>query len=210
MKLCVTSWSFPLCTLSEVVGIVKALGINAVDVSFFYASGLSRAKVLEKPKAVAKEIAALGVEASNFYFLFGGSLEERNLASAKDLEANIEDFKKALRFCREANIPSVMVLPGVMNPGQSRAQAIDQSAQSLQALLPIAQRAGVTLAIEPHVHSILESPALVLELLGQVPGLKLVLDYAHFACLGYRQEEIDVLAPYAAHIHLRQAKMGAL
>jgi sugar phosphate isomerase/epimerase len=60
------------------------------------------------------------------------------------------------------------------------------------------------------VHSYLESPNLTLELLGRVPGLKLVLDYAHFVCLGYRQEEIDLLAPHAAHVHLRQARMGAL
>ncbi|MEO1018889.1 MAG: TIM barrel protein, partial [Pseudomonadota bacterium] len=68
----------------------------------------------------------------------------------------------------------------------------------------------VTLTIEPHVHSYLESPSLVLRLLDQVEGLKLTLDYAHFACLGYRQEEIDPLAPHAAHVHLRQARPGAL
>jgi sugar phosphate isomerase/epimerase len=50
----------------------------------------------------------------------------------------------------------------------------------------------------------------VLQLLEQVPGLKLTLDYAHFVCLGYRQEDIDVLAPHAAHVHLRQARPGAL
>ena len=68
----------------------------------------------------------------------------------------------------------------------------------------------MTLTVEPHVHSFTESPALVLDLLGRVPGLKLTLDYAHFVCLGYRQEEIDALAPHAAHVHLRQAKPGFL
>ena len=36
------------------------------------------------------------------------------------------------------------------------------------------------------------------------------LDYAHFVCLGYRQDEIDPLAAHAAHVHLRQARPGAL
>jgi sugar phosphate isomerase/epimerase len=44
----------------------------------------------------------------------------------------------------------------------------------------------------------------------QATGVKLALDYSHFACLGYRQDEIDPLAPHAGHVHLRQAKMGAL
>ncbi len=41
-------------------------------------------------------------------------------------------------------------------------------------------------------------------------GIGLALDYAHFACLGYRQDEIDPLAPFAVHVHLRQARMGVL
>ena len=66
------------------------------------------------------------------------------------------------------------------------------------------------LTVEPHVHSFLETPALALDLLSRVPGLKLTLDYAHFICLGWRQDEIDAPAPHAAHVHLRQARPGAL
>ncbi len=210
MKLSVTSWSFPACTLIEVAGIARVLGIPAIDLSYFYASGLNRAALLEHPETLAAEVASLGVEVGNFYHLFGEGLEGRNLALDSSLHENLEDFKKVMRFCQVAKIPSVMVLPGIINPGQTRRAALEQSAKSLQALLPIAQDSGVILATEPHVHSYLESPALTLELLTQVPGLKLVLDYAHFVCLGYRQDEIDSLLPHAAHLHLRQARMGVL
>jgi sugar phosphate isomerase/epimerase len=210
MKLSLTSWSFPACNLSEVTGIARALGIEFIDLSYFYASGLNRTALLEQPEKLAAELEVMGVQASNLYHLFGAGLEDRNLALGSSLPENLKDFKKVVRFCQHAKIPSVMVLPGVINPGQSRLAALEQSATSLQALLPIAQTAGITLAIEPYVHSYLESPSLTLELLARVKGLKLVLDYAHFVCLGYRQEEIDVLAPHAAHVHLRQARMGAL
>jgi sugar phosphate isomerase/epimerase len=40
--------------------------------------------------------------------------------------------------------------------------------------------------------------------------LKLTLDYAHFACMGFPQTEIDPLARHAAHVHMRQARPGAL
>jgi sugar phosphate isomerase/epimerase len=210
MKLSLTSWSFPACNLSEVTGIARALGIESIDLGYFYASGLNRAALLEHPEKLAAEVASLGVEIGNFYHLFGDGLEDRNLALNSSLPENLEDFKKVVHFCQIVKIPSVMVLPGIINPGQTRRSALEQSAKTLRALLPIAQDSGVTLAAEPHVHSYLESPALTLELLGKVPGLKLVLDYAHFVCLGYRQEEIDLLAPHAAHVHLRQARMGAL
>lgn len=210
MKLCVTSWSFPALTLPEVAGVARALGIAAVDVGLFYRASLDKAAVLADPEAAAAQLQGLGVGLSNLYWLFGDSLAERNLADPAARRANLADFARVLRFCRAAAIPSVMLLPGVLNPGQGRDEALAASAEALRGLLPMAQEAGVTLAVEPHVHSYCESPALALALLERAPGLRLVLDYAHFVCLGYRQEEIDPLAPHAAHVHLRQARPGAL
>ena len=36
MKLSVTSWSFPQCSLKECIGISKLLSINAIDIGYFY------------------------------------------------------------------------------------------------------------------------------------------------------------------------------
>ena len=210
MKLGATSWSFPHCTLREIIGILKSLGIGAVDVGFFYLSALAKEALLADPSGVADSIKAHGVELSSLYYLFGGSLEARNLADPDSLEANVRDFEKVMAFCKAAEIPSIMLLPGVLNRLQSRQGALVQTVAALKELMPIAKAPGVIMTVEPHIHSYLESPPLVLELINQVPGLKLTLDYAHYVCLGYRQEEIDALAPHAAHVHLRQARPGAL
>jgi sugar phosphate isomerase/epimerase len=210
MKLSTTSWSFPYCTLKEITDILKALGIDAVDLGFFYAANIGKENLLASPKKLANELKKHGITYSNLYYLFGNTLAERNLASRQQQKENLSDFKHVMTFCKLLEIPTVMLLPGVINKGQGRKEALEQTAKNLNALMPIAKAAGVTLTIEPHVHSYLESPSLVLELLKRAPDLKLTLDYAHFVCLGYRQEEIDVLAPYAAHVHLRQARPGVL
>lgn len=210
MKLSLTSWSLRACSLEEAAGIAHVLGIGALDLGYFYGPALDKAALLADPDKAAERVRRLGVAVPSFYHLFGDSLAARNLADAGHLDANVADFRQVARFCRAAGIPTVFVLPGVVNPGQGRAQALAQSAASLNRLLPIAAEAGVMLTVEPHVHSYLESPALALELIERVPGLKLTLDYAHFACLGWRQDEIDVLAPHAAHMHMRQGKPGAL
>ena len=209
-KLSLTSWSLPACTLAEAAGIAKVLGIGGLDVGYFYGPALDKARLLAEPERVADEVRGLGVALPCLYHLFGASLADRNLADPRHLAANEADLRQAVRFCKAAGIGVVFVLPGVVNPGQGRKEALAESAASLRRLLPIAAEAGITLTIEPHVHSFLETPALTLELLSKVPGLKLALDYAHFVCLGYRQEEIDALAPYAGHVHLRQAKTGEL
>ncbi len=210
MRLSLTSWSLRACSLPEAVGIARALGIGALDLGYFYGPALDRGALLADPEGVAAQVSALGVATPSFYHLFGATLADRNLADPRHLDANRDDFAAAMRFCRAAGVPNVFVLPGVCNPGQGRAEAMAASAASLRALLPIARDAGVTLTVEPHVHSFLESPALTLELLERAPGLRLTLDYAHFVCLGWRQDEIDVLTPYAAHVHLRQARPGVL
>ena len=210
MRLGLTSWSLRACSTAEAVAIARALGFAGLDLGYFYGPALSKAAILADPEAAAREVRALGIAVPNFYHLFGDTLAGRNLADPKSLDRNAEDFAKVARFCEVAGIASVFVLPGVCNPGQSRAQALDASAASLATLLPLARRAGVTLTVEPHVHSYLESPDLVLDLIGRVPGLKLTLDYAHFTCLGQTQDRIDALAPHAAHVHVRQARPGAL
>ena len=210
MQIGLTSWSLRACSTVEAVGIARALGLQGLDLGYFYGPALSKHEVLADPAGMGRRVADLGIAVPCFYHLFGETLAGRNLADASALEQNRQDFAKVAQFCTAARIPTVFVLPGVCNRGQGRAEALAQSSASLRALLPIARDAGVTLTIEPHVHSFLESPALTLELLERVPGLKLTLDYAHFVCLGYRQEEIDPLAPHAAHIHVRQARPGAL
>ncbi len=210
MRLSLASWSLRACTLREAVGIARTLGFAGLDIGYFYGPALSRQRLLSDPEGLAREIRELGIAIPNLYHLFGDSLSDRNLAQSSSLDRNADDFARVIRFCQAACIPTVFVLPGVCNPGQGRPEALAQSARSLNALLPIARAAGVQLTIEPHVHSYAESPALVLELLRRVPGLKLTLDYAHFACLGYRQDEVDPLAPHAAHVHVRQARPGVL
>lgn len=210
MRLSLTSWSLRACTLPEAVAISKALGIDALDLGYFYGPALDKAALLAAPLQAAERVRELGIEVPNFYHLFGSSLADRNLADPGQRSRNDKDLAAVAQFCRAAEIPTIFVLPGVCNPGQGRGEALRQSAESLRRLVAITAEAGVQLTIEPHVHSFTESPQLVLDLLGEVPGLRLTLDYAHFVCLGWRQDEIDVLAPHAAHVHLRQARPGAL
>jgi len=211
MELSVTCWSFPELTLDEVTGVARAIGFQAIDLGYFYRSALDRRRVLDTPEAYGAELLArLPVKVANLYHLFGADVAERNLASPTARHENTADFRQALKFCKAVGAPTIFVLPGILNSGQSRGQALAETAESLKPLLEAGHAAGITVCVEAHVHSYLESPALAAELCARAPGLKLALDYAHFVVSGYRQDEIDALAPLAGHVHLRQARPGAL
>jgi sugar phosphate isomerase/epimerase len=211
MELSVTAWSFPQLNLVEVGAVAAAIGMPAIDIGYFYRSALDRQRLLREPEAYAETIAAsLPAKIANLYHLFGNDPVDRNLASPAGRDENLRDFRQALKFCKAAGVPTIFILPGVLNGAQSRRQALDETVESLKPLVAAAVEAGITLCVEPHVHSYLETPALAAEMCERAPGVKLALDYAHFAVSGYRQEEIDTLAPHAGHVHLRQARPGAL
>lgn len=210
MKLSVTSWSFPECSLSEVAGLSKLLHINAVDLGYFYRSALNKKRILENPGEIAEEVRNLNITIPCLYHLFGDDIRDRNLSQKESAKQNIKDLQSVTQFCKQAAIETIFILPGIINPGQSRREAMRVSAESLKEMMELCQKEGVSLAIEPHVHSYLEAPEMVLELLDKVKDLKVILDYAHFVCLGFTQTAIDPLIPFTKLIHLRQAKQGYL
>ena len=210
MKTTITSWSFPQLNLAEVAGLSKVLGLGGVDLGYFYRSSLDRQAMIENPIEYANSLKHLECEFPCLYHLFGDDLVHRNVADLESLDRNVSDFRCAVRFCKEAGIQQIMLLPGMVGPGMTRGQCLENSIQSLRQLVPVARDADLKVGFEPHVHGLIESPAQALDLLGEVPGLGLILDYAHLVCAGYSQESIDVLAPHATHIHLRQAKPGKL
>jgi sugar phosphate isomerase/epimerase len=209
MKLSLTAWSMPACSLAECADVSKALGVNALDVGLFYRSALDKAEILSAPETAAARLMEMNIAIPNYYHLFGDGLAGRNLSLPGTIDDNARDLEKVLTFADAAGIGSVFVLPGIVNPGQSRDEAARVSAKSLSELLQVAKSHKARICIEPHVHSWAESPAIVQRLI-DATGIGLALDYSHFACLGFRQDEVDPLAKHAVHVHLRQARMGAL
>jgi len=98
----------------------------------------------------------------------------------------------------------------MINPGQTRAEALANSAEALKPMVAAGQAAGIEVLIEPHTGSLLNSPAITRDLVAAVPGLRIVLDPSHYVAMGYRQAEIDPLADIAGHVHLRQARPGVI
>jgi sugar phosphate isomerase/epimerase len=125
-------------------------------------------------------------------------------------EGNREQIKRLAEFCYESGILAMMVLPGMMVPGQSAADMRKCSLDALYEYYEIAQAAQVGLMFEPHVSSTYETPGSALALAREMPGVGIALDYSHFVCQGYTVAEIEPLIPYATHVHMRQAKPGFL
>ena len=68
---------------------------------------------------------------------------------------------------------------------------------------------GVTIAVEPHVFTVLESPVTAVQLIDEVasPNVRLQFDISHFDVLGYSIEDtVPVLGPLTVHTHLKDQR----
>jgi sugar phosphate isomerase/epimerase len=78
-----------------------------------------------------------------------------------------------------------------------------------QELCDYAQPRGVTIAIEPHVGSLLNTPQRTVELMQMVnrPNLGLNFDISHFNVMGFSIEEsVGLMAPHSVHTHIKDER----
>lgn len=81
--------------------------------------------------------------------------------------------------------------------------------ERMGALVRYATERGVTIAAEPHVASMLDTPERVVELITTIgsPNLMLNFDISHFNVQGYTIEEsVSALAPYTVHTHVKDER----
>ena len=194
-------------SLVESAHIWRALGVRAMDLLALPGAPIDAEAIDRDPRGLARRFTEPGLELPNLIYIFGAGFEDRAINSVDPAvrQRNLETLKNVLECCQAAHIRSLLILPGVDQPGLSHAGSLALAAESLNAMDELAHDAGVGLVFEPHVDPILENPREALEFLRHNPALRIGLDYAHFVVQGYPPSDVDPLVPYAGHFHLRQA-----
>lgn len=210
MKLSVSAVSFLSCSLEEAAGIARALGLEAINLIGIAAENVFGGILHVSPSEVNR-VRALGMTVPNLHWGIAGGFQPAINDPDPGVRANNKElYQRAVEFCHEAGILSITVVPGIVHPGQSVHDARALAVDVFNEFVPIASEANVRLTTEAHVKGVFESPESALELVKAVPGLGLILDYAHFVCQGYPQSSVDPLCQFTADVHLRQAKPGLL
>jgi sugar phosphate isomerase/epimerase len=151
-----------------------------------------------------------------------GVLEKHGLACAAinlDFLHNLarctpEQFQVNLAVARGACVlaraaGTTILTVGTGNTGdEERETLIERLASRLSQVVSLAAQAGMTVALETHAGSIAVYPDVAGELVDRCPGLKLTYDPSHFVADQVPLDgTLDLLA-HAAHVHLRNARVG--
>jgi len=121
-----------------------------------------------------------------------------------------DQFARTLDYAAQAGAHHVTTLPGVAFEDEPPADSWQRALKELHWRVEQAGRYHIVFGVEAHVGSIAPNPQAAAELIAQVPGLTLTLDYTHFIRLGMATAEVEPLVALASHFHVRGARPGRL
>jgi len=216
-KLACADFSFPLLSHDAAVRLISLLGLRGVDIGLFAGrSHLRPEKELNRAEkngaSLRRRLKEQGLVAADIFLQVHDNFTDFavNHPEVKRREFARGQFLKALDYAAAAGSDHVSILPGVTFPDESRESSLARSAEELAWRVDRAASMRLTVGIEPHVGSIVDTPGRAMKLAGMVPGLGFTLDYAHFTRAGIPDADIEPMCARATHFHARCARKGRL
>lgn len=207
MKLGYSTWGMPTVPVDVAIRHVSRLGFDGIELTVIpgYTAELNTldsAKRAEINRLLKETGLALPAVAAHRSLL------------AIDPDAHAENMARlkgavdlAVDLALDGQPPAVNTTPG----GQPdewethKRLLIERTGE----LVEYARLRGVTIAMEPHVGAIIDTPAKMLDLLDLVgsPNLKVNFDISHFNIVGMSIEEtVSALAPVSVHTHVKDER----
>ena len=212
LRLACADFTFPLLPQEQAFKLISLLGFQGIDIGLFEnRSQLQPGHVIPHLAASATalttqlgddglKLADIFFQAPTFQTLAANHPDPKEQSQGRDL------FLRMLEFTLRCNALHMTGLPGVTWDGEAYDTSIKRCAQELAWRVEQAKQVGVVYSIEPHLGSIVPTPAQTLQLLKLAPALTLTLDYTHFTYQGIADDEVEPLIKHASHFHARGAR----
>ncbi len=218
LKLACADFTFPLLPHEAVLDLIQRLGVEGVDIGLFHKreTHLQPADIAQDVPRHANDLRNklddCGLKPADIYLILSSDFKAMaaNHPDASERRQSREMFQKILEFTARCNGRHMSGVPGVTWEQESYDSSLSRSADELSWRVEQAAGVGVTYSIEPHLGSIITTPAQTLQLLKKAPTLTLTLDYGHFTQQGIADAQVEPLVKHASHFHARCACEGRL
>ncbi|MCC6756261.1 MAG: TIM barrel protein, partial [Solirubrobacterales bacterium] len=204
-----TSHSFGIVPLEAAFRIIRALGIEHVDlVAATYPQQLDPYALAAAPDREAERIGNLaneaGVRLSACFVGFKEHLTSQDPSKQRRLAELLEAIGQ---FCARSGIPYIQTGFGRADPTLPAEEQFAIIVENVQAAIAAVRRApGLDLLLEAQRGAAIRSPDETWQLLRAIPSLRINHDPGQFACQSFPQDTYESLYTRTGHIHMRQAR----
>jgi sugar phosphate isomerase/epimerase len=176
--------------LPDMLAVLAELGYGGVALTLDhqhldpFAPDLAR-RTREVARLLERHGLEVAVETGARYLLDPRRKHEPTLVSASGRELRVELLRRAVAAARDLGAQVVSLWSGILPPGTPADEGWARLLAGVEEVLPDAERAGVTLAVEPEPGMFIERAPDVHELrrrLGGPAALALTLDLGHLTC----------------------------
>jgi len=188
--------------------LVRGLGFCSVDPLAMEGWHIKPSRLVQDAAAEAEWVSTLleryQLECAAINLGFAHNLA---CSTPEQFQVNLEVVRGACLLAEAANTSILTV--GTGNTGdEDQNVLVERLADRFRQVVAVAAQAGKTVALETHAGSIAVYPEVARELVGRCPGLKLTYDPSHFIADQVPVADTLDLLSDAAHIHLRNARVG--
>jgi sugar phosphate isomerase/epimerase len=216
-RLACADFTFPLLTHDQALKLIAMLGFEGVDIGLFEErSHLWPSRAFKDVTAAAQQLkgklADHGLQAADIFLQMDNDFAPYaiNHPDAARRQKARDWFQKTVDFAAACGCVHVTTLPGVHFEEESYESSFGRAVDELLWRVDQAQMAGIVFGVEAHVGSLVPDPKSAEQLVQQVAGLTLTLDYTHFTRLGMPDSAVEPLLKYASHFHVRGARQDRL
>ena len=149
-----------------------------------------------------RALEAANVELDAFNLGLSSALHDRRPKARERREAEAAAMAELMT---RYNITTASLVPGRPDSTLPAEAQIERAVASLREIMAVTRPRGLTIALECHVDSIMEDPAVAAQILEQVPGLTVAYDPSHLIMQGIALEETGPLLDRVGRVHLRDA-----
>ena len=207
MKIGYSTWGMPTVPIDTAISHIADLGFDGIELTIIprFTTELSALDAAERKRIAAllkqHNLALPAIAAHSSLLETDPDAHEKNMWRLKG------GVDLAVELAQKDELPAVNTTPG----GKSEEWEIkkDFLAERVGELVDYGASQGVTIAMEPHIGAIIDTPEKVLELLEIVnsPYLKVNFDISHFEIIGMPTEEtVSALVPVSAHTHVKDQR----